>query len=342
VPDVADAALELLALLHREPVGRLAVVVQLELLQRREVVGDLAQGARVAVGDGLLQAREHRPHRRHPGGVRGDVAAHRARADALVVDVPLDAPGAQVRDADELDAALEAGEVGQLLEGGDVLVVGGGQQHLVEVQGGALHGHRRGLAGAQQVLEGLQRPLEQVGVLDHAAVGGHQRPVGLEERQVLQRGRQVRHRAVGGDLAHPGVHRHLRLDGDHRLLVAAVDVEALDLHVAQDLEVVALVGGQQAVEDLPALVAQVALEDVVREREVLDALLLQVRLQQRPALGARDEEDRVVLELAAQARVEVLALQVREAGQVLGLALLAEAERAAVQRRALGKIQLKR
>ena len=64
-------------------------------------------------------------------------------------------------------------------------------QHLVELQHEVLQRHLPVSLDAEQVLEVLERPLQQVGVLDHAAVASHQRPCGSSSDEVVQRGRQV-------------------------------------------------------------------------------------------------------------------------------------------------------
>ena len=262
--------------------------------------------------------------RGHLGGVGGHVLAHRGGGDLRVVHLLLLLVAAQVGHAHQLDAALEGGEVGQLLEGAQVLLVGRGDEHLVELQHEVLERHLRRLAEAEQVLEGLERALEQVRVLDEPAVGVHERAVGLEERHVVQRRRQVEHlRAVGRDLVVGGVHAHLRLHRHRAHLVAARDVEALDLHVAQHLEVVALVVGEQRRVDAAALVAHLSVQEVVGEHglgvgglRVPGLALLEGAVEEALALGGRQDEERVVAQLARDAHVDGVGVQVRVGGQV--------------------------
>ena len=71
----------------------------------------------------LAHARQHGPQRGDVGGVRRDVAAARGLAQALAIQRLLVAHVEDERDADELDAALEALEVGDLAERGEVDVV---------------------------------------------------------------------------------------------------------------------------------------------------------------------------------------------------------------------------
>ena len=106
---------------------------------------------------------------------------------------------------------LKTGEVGQLLERGEVLLVARGDQHLVELEHEVLHRDLAGLAEAEQVLERLQRALEQIGVLDDAAVGGHQRAVRLEEHQFCSAAGRFAWRPVRRDLVVGRVHAELRL-----------------------------------------------------------------------------------------------------------------------------------
>jgi hypothetical protein len=319
-----------------QPVRGGAGVVEPQLLHGREPLHQRPQLRAVAVGQRALQAGQHRPLRRHLGGVRGHVLAHRRAGHLLVVDLPLHRGAPHVGHPHQLQAAAEGGELGQLLERRELLLVGAGHQHQVELQHQAVERDAPGLAGAEQVLEGLQGPLEQVGELDEAAVGRHQRPARLEERHRVERRRQRRRRLVGRDLAVAGVHRELRLHGDGRLLVPGGDVEALHLHVAQHLEPVAPVGAQERVVHLPAVMAELAGAQVVGQDEVrLAGPLRRGRpaegLQQPAPLGARHQQEGVVLERTGQAGVEGVAVQVGEAAQFGPLGATpagAEAERA--------------
>ena len=253
-PEFLQLLLQLPRLLRGEAVGRPALVVEARLLQRREVIGELAQVSLVAIADRLLQPCEHRPDRRHPGGVRRHVLAHALAETELVHSLFLrDAP--QVRHPHELDASLERGEVAHLLEGGEVLLVGGGDQHRIEMEQEVVHAGDARLHRAEQVLVVLQRPLQQVGELDHAAVPRHQRSEGLVEGEVLQRPGQRAMALVRGHLPVVGVDRHLRLDGDRADHVAAGEVEALHLHVPEHFEDVPVVRLQKRRVELPALVA---------------------------------------------------------------------------------------
>ena len=140
----------------------------------------------------------------------------------------------------------------------------------------------------------------------------------LEERERVERGRERRGRPVRGHLPVPRVGEELRLDRDRRLLVARRDVEALDLHVAQHLQPVAAVGGEQRVVDLAALVAELAVEQVVGEDEVGLAAPSRAVGRQRSSSSRRrssrgHEQERVVLHRAGEPRVERVALEVRVA-----------------------------
>ena len=161
---------------------------------------------------------------------------------------------------------LNEAKSGSSLNAREVLLVGGGDEHLVELQHEVLERHLAGLAAPSRYLKASSGRLSRSRVLDQAAVGADQRAVRLEQRRRSAAPAAVRLGAIGGDLVVRGVDRHLRLDGDGGRLVAARDVEALDLHVAQHLEVVALVRAEQRVEDPAALVAQLAVEQVVGER----------------------------------------------------------------------------
>ena len=127
---------------------------------------------------------------------------------------------------------------------------------------------------------------------------------------------------VGGDLPVVRVHRHLRLDGDGADHVAAGQVEALHLDVTQHLQDVAVVGLQQGRVDLAALVAQLAFHHPRRELEVPGWLAV-LREQPLP-FAARNQEERMVLHLAGEPRVDLLAFEVRVRLDRAGAQLLAE------------------
>ena len=80
--------------------------------------------------------------------------------------------------------------------------------------------------------------------------------------------------------------------------------------MAQHLQVVALVGDQQRLEDLLVLVAEVAEADVVRRRERLAAQLV---VEDLLAPLGRDEQERVVAQLVDQLGVDHVVVEVGEA-----------------------------
>ena len=243
-------------------------------------------------------------------------------AQPELVDAPLFLHAAQVRHPHELDAALEGSEVPHLLEGGEVLLIGRSDQHRVEVQEEVVHAGDARLHRPEQVLVVLQGPLQQVGEFDHAAVPGDQGSERLVEREVLQRPRERAVALVRRHLPVVGVYRHLRLDGDRADHVPARNVEALHLHVPQHLEDVAVVRLQKRRVEVPALVAQLALEDAGGELEVGAGLGV---LGEEPLpLSPGNEEQRVVPHLAGETRVDLLAFEMRvgldRSGPELGLA----------------------
>ena len=247
--------------------GDLAGRVELDLVERRELADHLGERRRVALDLRLAHARQHGPQRGDVRGVRRDVAAAGGLAQALAVQRLLVAHVEDERHAHELDAALEALEVGNLAERGEVDVVAAADEHEVEEQRRALHRQRGALDGRQQILVVLERALQQIVELDHAAVRADDLAAVLVQRHRLQRRRQRGERAVGGDLALGRVDRQLRLDGDPALAIAVRDLEALDADVAQHLDVVALVAREQRVVDRAVLRRQRAAAQVVADVE---------------------------------------------------------------------------
>ena len=319
---------------ERQPIRRLPGVVEPELLERRQVLDHVARLPLVALGHRPLEPGEHRPQRRDPGRVRGDVLPDGRRGDLPVVDLALHGRAAQVRHAHELEPPLERRELGRLLERRELLLVRARDEHDVELQDELVERHPGRLARAEQVLERVRVALEQVRVLDDPAVRGDERPVRLEHHEGVERGRERRARPVRGHLPVPRVGEVLRLDRDRRLLVPGGDVEPLDLDVAQHLQPVAVVRGEQRVVDLAAAVAQLAVHEVLRQDEVAVAGALAgggpaPLLEQPSPLLARDEQQRMVLHRAREPRIERVALEVRVGRELSGLGARPEPEPAA-------------
>jgi hypothetical protein len=101
---------------------------------------------------------------------------------------------------------------------------------------------------------------------------------------------------------------HLRLDRYGGVAVALRDVETLHLHVPENFLVIAFVRAQERLEDLLALLREIPLLDVLGEDEIFRQSQL---LQELHALLEGHEEERVVAQLAADARGD---LGIRELG----------------------------
>ena len=273
--------------------------VQQRLLERPQLGDQVGQRLGVLLGERLAHARQHRPQRRDPGDVRRDVLAGLGvrDLDLRLVDLLLDPVVEQVRHAHQLHAPLERLELGDLLERRQVPLVRGADEDRVQLQARDVERHPPLLDGAQQVLVGLERPLEQVRVVDEAAVAVDQLALILVQRQRLQRRRQRRQRAVHRQLLRTRVDGQLRLDRGRRLAVAARDEEALDLDVAQHLGQVAVVRGEQRLEDLAVPVGQVAAQQVVGGAEAVAIGGAQPLIDQIATLRARQEQERVVAQL---------------------------------------------
>ncbi len=106
-----------------------------------------------------------------------------------------------------------------LLEGAQVQLVGAGDEHAVEWQVGEGQRDLAALDRQEQILPGVEGPLEQVAVLDDASRSVDELAKGLEEGQGAQRRGQRTEAAVAGDLPLARVHRHLRPDGDGALAI---------------------------------------------------------------------------------------------------------------------------
>src|SRR6218665_2521137 len=232
-------------------VGQRLAVVELELLQERQVV--LL---------GLLQAREHGPHGGHLQGVRRDVLAlDGAGVEVLLVDLHLLGQLGDVRDVD-LHRTVTQGLhelVGlELLELG---LVGVPDDDLVDVRLGELLGLDLVLLrGAQEIVEEGDVELEHFHELDEAAVGDVELAIEVE-------GARVRVRAVLGDLPVVDVAGELGgvlvllvlgLEGANAHAVLLAEDEPVDRDVLDDLGEVTLVLRHQVLEDVAARGAQLA------------------------------------------------------------------------------------
>jgi len=155
---------------------------------------------------------------------------------------------------------------------------------------------------------------------------------------VLQRGGQRRQGAVHRDLPLGRVDGELRSERHGTRAVTARDEVALDLDVSQHLEEVARVRGEERFVDLLALAAEPSVPEPPRRRAVDSRGLVGGR-EQLASLGSRQQEERVVAELAAEPRVDLLVLEMR-VGLVRpgGFALTAtEADRPPLRFRASGR-----
>ena len=210
--------------------------------------------------------------------------------DLRLVDLLLDPVIEQVRHAHQLHPPLERLELGDLLERRQVALVRRADEDRVQLQAGDVQRHPPLLHRAEQVLVRFDRPLEQVGEVDDAAVPVDQLALVLVQRQRLQRGRQRRQRAIHRQLLRARVDRQLRLDRRRRLAVAARDEEALDLDVAQHLGQIAVVRGEQRLEDLPVAVRQIAAQQVVGGAEAARSAAPSRCVDQLAPLGARQQQ----------------------------------------------------
>src|SRR5205823_2928992 len=107
----------------------------------------------------------------------------------------------------------------------------------VEIENDVVERDVRLLDRAKQILVSLERTLEQIGVLDEAAIGVDELALVLEERNRLQRRGQRSEGAVHRHLARARIDGQLRLDRHRRLAIAARNVKALDLDVPEHLQV---------------------------------------------------------------------------------------------------------
>jgi hypothetical protein len=94
------------------------------------------------------------------------------------------------------------------------------------------------------------------------------------------------------------------------LPVAAGNEEALDLHVAQDPSKVAMVGGEQGLEDLPVAVGQVAVDQGARWPEPTGDFAGQVGGDEIATLVARQEQKRVVAQFIADLGLDEILVEV--------------------------------
>ncbi len=262
--------------------------------------------------------------------MRRDVRAHLG-SDLRVVDRLLVEPAEQIRRAHQLEPAAEALELRVLVESREVRLVAAREHHAVDVQALRTERDLARLGRDLQVLEGVERALQDVRKFEQAAGGVDQLPEGLEQGHRLQRRRQRSEATIGRDLAFSGVHRELRPERDRADAVAPRNEVALDLDVPQHLLERTVVSAEQRLEHLTALVRELAAQHP-RRRRLLRAGVGVHALEQALALGTRQQKQRMIAHLDEQPRVDVLLGQVRVAllaREHRARALAAEADRAA-------------
>ena len=331
-PHLLDGCAEKPLRVGVEALRRLAQRVEVGLLDGGERRDDGADAAGVAVRVRLAHPREDGEDGGDLGGVRGDVAPHLG-SHVRVVDEPLLLVAAQIRHAHQIEPTAEARELDVLAERVEVKLVGAPHHHAVELH---VLGGERDLARLHrelEVLEGVERALEQIAELEQASRRVDELPFGLVEGHRLERRGQGLERAVHRDLPLARVDAELRPDGHGARAVAARDEVSLDLHVLEHLGVRPVVRGEQRLEHLlrPQTYGTDARCRLVDRRRRLVWPL--IGRQEEPfAVGGRDEEQRVVAHLDHQLRVDLLVGQVGVGVDPLAAGLAAvvsEAERAA-------------
>ncbi len=278
--------------------GQRLAIVELELLQPRQV--HLL---------GILEASEHRPHRRHLERVRSDVLA----ADLLVVEVALI----------DLDLLIEPGDVGDVdldgavaqclhelvvLQAAELGLVGVRHDDLIDVGLREFLGlDLMLLARAEQVVEEGHVELEHLNELDEPAVGDVELAVEVE-------GARIGVRAVDGDLAVVDVPRQLgrvlvlfvlRLEGADGDAIRLADQQATDANVLDDPLVIPLVLEHQLVVDVAAGRAEVALD---HDLAVVGQLAVDLLDEGRAEL-LRDQLERLLVHRAGHGLVVDVALE---------------------------------
>src|SRR6185436_18139777 len=104
------------------------------------------------------------------------------RSDLRIVDLLLVDPAEQIRSADQLEATTKALELRVLAKGRQVQLIAAGDHHAVDLHVLRAQRHFAGFRGNLQVLEGVERALEQIGKLQHAAGRVDQLTKRLEQR----------------------------------------------------------------------------------------------------------------------------------------------------------------
>jgi hypothetical protein len=230
------------------------------------------------------------------------------RHDVRVVDALLVHERPEIRRAQQLEAPAEARELGVLAEGVEMELVRTAHHHAIERD--VLLGERdlAGLDRQLEILEGVERALQEIAELEDAARRVDELALRLVERHRLERRRKRAERSVHRDLAFGGVDAHLRADGDRADAIALRDEEALHLHVLQHFGVRAVVRGEQRLEHALALVRELAPQDPIAEpfARCAPVLFLREPLEERPSLTHRNEEEGMVSDLDEKLRVDLV------------------------------------
>src|SRR5690606_30819803 len=158
-----------------------------------------------------------------------------------------------------------------------------------------------GFRGDLQVLESVERPLEDVRELEQTTGGIDELTEHLEQRDGLQRRGERAKAAIGGHLALPGIHRELGPERHRAHAIATRTEVALDLDVPQHLLERAAIRREQGFVDLTALVRQLTAEHPGRRGFGRPRLLIQTLDELLPLL-ARDQKERMIADLHEQSR----------------------------------------
>ena len=150
---------------------------------------DARERARVPVRVRLAHARQHREHRGHLGRVRRDVTLRPAARSARRRCALLLEEAAKVGRAHQLEAPAEARKLGVLAERVEVQLVGAAHHHAVELHVLLRERDLARLDRELQVLEGVERALQEIAELEQPAGRFDELAVRLEERDRLERRR---------------------------------------------------------------------------------------------------------------------------------------------------------
>ncbi len=110
---------------------------------------------------------------------------------------------------------------------------------------------------------------------------------------------------------------------DESMTITSGKIKSFDLNMGHDFLEVAVIAGQKSIEDLAAAVAEIAVGDVIRQGfpKRFGFFLTNQFREKLFSVAARNHQDRVVFEIAGDARRDFIIMKLRVVQELVATAL---------------------